>query len=182
MYYNLPVGAPKIAKSVSRFHRLLQDIVASGLSSLGFDVVIEEPLPEGLIADVYGESPWGSIIVEVETGFVDPQMLGIAEDYLTAKIAWKSVRYSRYADYFAIATPSFVNLPIPKVLTLKDRSPGEIAVLLSLLRGIMKTNGKLGIEDLMNAQLDLLIRINISSRSLEFKWLSHNPYTKPDII
>ena len=171
LYYSFPVGVPKIARGVSRFHRLLQEIVAAKLSSLGFDVVIEEPLPEGLIADVYGEGPWGSIIVEVETGFVDPHMLGMAEDYLVARIAWKSVRYSRYADFFAIATPSFINLPIPRPLTLKRRSEDDITRILALLRDVMGTNGKIGVKDLMGARIDLVIKINVSSRSIELKWL-----------
>ena len=171
MGYTFQVGAPGYLRGVSRFHRLLQEIVAAGLSSMGFDVSIEEPLPGGLVADVYGEAPWGSIIVEVETGFVAPGMLESAEDYLKARIAWKSIRYSRHADLFAVAMPSFVEIPIPGVLVGRG-GRREAARLLGLLRGLMGVDGVVGLDDVMNARVDAVIKIVLSSRRIMVKSLN----------
>ena len=116
----------------SRLHRMLQVLVADWLSMQGFDVYIEEPLVNGLVADIYAESPWTSVIVEVETGFIDPRNLEQAEDYLAMKVASKAAKYSSHADLFVMAHPSYLRIPIPPELA-KSRGPPKVDALLEIM-------------------------------------------------
>lgn len=96
--------------AIARYHALLQFIVALDLYRRGFDVSVEEHIDGGFKADVFAESPQGSIVVEVETGYVPVDKIRFLEEFLEAKVAFKAVAYSVYADLFIIATPSHVRL------------------------------------------------------------------------
>ena len=110
-----------------------------------------------MVADVYAESPWGTVIVEVETGYVAPRALGRAEEYLEGRIVGKALKYSRYSDVFAIATPSYLAPPIP---------PEAMKT-----RGLLLVDGRLLEEALLAgnawrgvARIDALLGVNISER------------------
>ncbi len=151
--------------SVSRYHRLIQEIVASWLEGRGYDVSLEEPLPGGLVADVYAESPWGTVIVEVETGYVAPRALMVAEHYLEGRIIGKALKYSRFSDVFAVAAPSYYRPPIPVEaykrggVLLVDGSFLEKALLAGTAwRGI--------------ARIDAVLDVNVAERSVSVVPLS----------
>ena len=72
---------------------------------------------------MYGVSDRGSVIVEVETGYVPPMFLTEAEDYLVAKFVAKALKYSPLAEEFFIAMPSYIRPPFYKYLA----SPESIA-------------------------------------------------------
>ena len=55
-------------------HSVLELIVAKFLVSDGFDVDLEHVLDSGLSCDVYAVKGEGTLIVEVETGFVPPAL------------------------------------------------------------------------------------------------------------
>ena len=84
--------------------------------SLGYDVRLEHAVDEVHVADVYGVSDRGSVIVEVETGYVPPMFLAEAEDYLVAKFVAKALKYSPFAEEFFIAMPSYIRPPFYKYL------------------------------------------------------------------
>jgi len=145
--------------SVSRYHRLIQEIVASWLEGRGYDVSIEEPLPGGLVADVYGESPWGTVIVEVETGYVAPKAIGVAEHYLEGRIIGKALKYSRYSDVFAVAAPSYYRPPIP----LEAFKAGGVIIVdgVFLEKALLAGKAWRGV-----ARIDALLGVNVAERSV----------------
>lgn len=114
---------------------MTQDVVAKYLGSLSYEVSEEFSVGDGLVADVYGKSKRSTIIVEVETGYVPPNRLGDAERYLAARVLAKTLEYSRFADEFYIATPSFIRLPIPKAATTCVFEPNDGIDLLSHIYG-----------------------------------------------
>ena len=143
----------------SRLHRLVQVRVAEWLDSLGFDVYLEEPLEGDLVADVYAESPWATLIVEVETGFVAPGSLERAEEYLAGKALAKASRYSPYADIFAVATPSYIKIPIPPELY---KSGGEAALMGYLRRFASLAGNNLGVS----VRIDALLEVSLARREV----------------
>ncbi len=149
----------------SRLHRLVQVRVAEWLDSLGFDVYVEEPLGGGLVADVYGESPWASIIVEVETGFVAPSSIDRAEEYLAGKALAKASRYSSHADIFAVAAPSYIRIPVPPEVY---KMGGE-----AVLEGALLSYAKLASKRVgSKARIDALLGVSLSKRRVEVYPLS----------
>ncbi|MCE4616064.1 MAG: hypothetical protein F7C09_03250 [Aeropyrum sp.] len=147
---------------ISRLHAAVQSIVAGWLEAQGFDASVEEFIGEDLVADVYAESPWGSIIVEVETGFIDPKAVATPERYLLAKILVKASRYSRYADAFAVAFPSFVQVDgaaLQRILS------GDLSILggggaWEVIRLVKRP--RLG--SLLDARVDAILSVNVSER------------------
>ncbi len=144
---------------VSRFHRVVQEIVAEYLRSLGFSVELEVPLDGIHVADVYAVEGNRTSVVEVETGYVPPVFLMSAEEYITARLAVKIFSYSSLADEFYIAFPSYMELPIPTwavkcgpltedalSLVSKFYSPRQAQLMLESsyicrgLRGLLKVN------------------------------------------
>lgn len=146
-------------RSVSRYHMLLQEIVASWLESRGYDVSLEEPLPGGLVADVYAESPWGTVIVEVETGYVSPRALKVAEHYLEGRIIGKALKYSRYSDVFAVAAPSYYRPPIP----LEAFKRGGVLLVdgVFLEKALLAGSAWKGV-----ARIDAVLGVNVAERSV----------------
>ena len=90
--------------------------MASWLKGLGFDARLEHCVDGVHYADVYAADREVSVIVEVETGYVPPMFIGSAEEYMLARAIVKTVKYACLADYFYIATPSYVRPPIPDVI------------------------------------------------------------------
>ena len=149
----------------SRLHRLLQLRVAEWLDSLGFDVYVEEPLEGGLVADVYAESPWGSLIVEVETGFVAPSKLELAEAYLAGKALVKAFKYSPHADIFAVALPSYIRLRLPPEVY---KMGGE-----AFLRGPIAQMASLAGEVRgFKARIDAILEVSLYEKSITIHPLS----------
>jgi hypothetical protein len=66
-------------------------ICAKHLIQKGFDVEIEHDLDK-VSCDVYGVKGFGSVIIEVETGFVPPENAVDPLTYLKARIASKITR------------------------------------------------------------------------------------------
>ncbi len=111
---------------VSRFHAMIQRIVASWLRRLGFEVSLEHNVDGIHYADVFASDGVRNIIVEVETGYVPPMFISEAEVYMLARAIVKTVKYGCLADEFFIATPSYVRPPLPSLLV---RSPEDAAVM-----------------------------------------------------
>ncbi len=98
-------------RSLSSYHALIQYVLALNLHKKGYDVWVEKPLPEGLKADVYAEHPLGSVIIEVETGYIPKSCIERPLSFLIGKIVHKALLYSKYSDKFFIALPAYISLP-----------------------------------------------------------------------
>ncbi len=145
-------------RSSSKLHRMLQLIVAEWLSAKGYEVYIEEPFDDGLVADLYAESPWASLIVEVETGFIDPRGLEAAEYYLAGKTLIKALKYSRHADAFAIAHPSYLRLE-PTLIRGGDSLSEDSRIALDAISKVMG-------RPVEPVTIDALLEVVISGRSV----------------
>ncbi|MCK4583569.1 hypothetical protein KAU18_09695, partial [Candidatus Bathyarchaeota archaeon] len=97
-------------------HSTMELVAAMYLVQDGFDVEIEYDL-NGISTDLYAQKGYGSLIVEVETGFVPPDHALDPMNYLTARVSSKITRYSSFANKFVLASPPHYIMQIPESLT-----------------------------------------------------------------
>ena len=115
-------------------HSVMELVSAKYLVEKGYGVQIEHPLEGGITCDLYATKGLGSLIVEVETGFVPPDHALDPSAYIAARIASKIVRYSNYAGKFALGTPPHYVLQFPALFTVppRERKPEDLWAIKSL--------------------------------------------------
>lgn len=115
-------------------HSIMEYVLAAHLAAKGYEVDVEYPLGDGLIADLIAFKDGKKMIIEVETGFTSPENALDPQAFLTARVISKIARYSVHADKFSLATPAHNILQIPTILLkpAKRRSPEEITLLKEL--------------------------------------------------
>jgi len=115
-------------------HSVMELVSAKYLVEKGYEVQIEHPLEGGITCDLYATKGLGSLIVEVETGFVPPDHALDPSAYIAARIASKIVRYSNYAGKFALGTPPHYVLQFPALFTVspRERKPEDLWAIKSL--------------------------------------------------
>ena len=115
-------------------HSVMELVCATYLVEKGYEVQIEHPLEGGITCDLYATKGLGSLIVEVETGFVPPDHALDPSAYIAARIASKIVRYSNYAGKFALGTPPHYVLQFPALFTVppRERKPEDLWAIKSL--------------------------------------------------
>jgi hypothetical protein len=102
-------------------HTVMELVCAKHLILKGYDVDVERPMNGGLTCDLYGVKGYGTLIIEVETGFVPPHHALDPMTYSKARIASKIARYSNYADKFVLGTPPHYIMQIPPSFTKAPR-------------------------------------------------------------
>ncbi|MDW8023441.1 MAG: hypothetical protein RMJ15_06875 [Nitrososphaerota archaeon] len=109
-------------------HSVMELVCAKHLIERGYEVEVEHPLDMGLTCDLFAFKGYGSLIVEVETGFVPPEHALDPSGYLAARIASKIVRYSGYAGKFALGIPPYYVLQFPQIFAQppKERTQNEL--------------------------------------------------------
>lgn len=107
-------------KLVKINHSVMELICATYLIQNGFEVYLEHNIGF-LSTDIYAKKGFGSLIVEVETGFVPPDHALDPVTYLKARIASKITRYSSYANKFVLASTPYYIMQIPPSLTKPPR-------------------------------------------------------------
>jgi len=110
-------------------HSVLELVVAKHLIMSGHEVYLEHTLDSGLTCDVFATKGMGTVIVEVETGYVPPSHALDPVDYIKARIASKIARYSGYCNKFSLGSPPHYIMPIPGMLIkpARFRERDEIA-------------------------------------------------------
>jgi len=153
-------------KMVKINHSVMELVSAKHLIQSGFDVEIEHNL-EKVSCDVYATKGFGSVIVEVETGFVPPENAVDPLTYLNARIASKITRYSGFANKFILATPPYYIMQIPSVLTRppRFRADEEIASIKELC-DLYYTSPPVSLEDIRNARLHSLFAVDVDNVSV----------------
>lgn len=151
-------------RALSGLHAVMQFTLALVLYSEGYDVWVEYELPGGLVADLYAEGPPGSVVVEVETGYVDPSMLHSPSSYLESKIALKAAQYSGHADLFVLAAPAYVELPIPRLPPASEAEAQRLARLIEVYQG---RPAERILEHLRGARIDLVVSVDPEGPSVE---------------
>ena len=102
-------------------HSVMELTCAKHLVEKGYEVLIEHPLEGGLTCDLYATKGLGSLIVEIETGFVPPEHALDPQAYIAARIASKIIRYSYRAGKFALGMPPHYLLQFPAAFTQPPR-------------------------------------------------------------
>jgi len=147
-------------------HSVMELICATHLINAGFDVQLETAV-NGVSTDVYAEKGLGSLMVEVETGFVPPENALDPLVYLRARAASKITRYSGYASKFVLATPPYYILQIPPSLTKppRFRTEEEIAVIKRLC-DLYYSNPPVSVEEITNARLHAIYVVDVDNVSI----------------
>jgi hypothetical protein len=102
-------------------HSVLELVVAQNLTEQGYDVDLEHRTEEGLTCDVFAVKGLGTMIVEVETGYVPPSHALDPVDYIRARIASKIARYSGFCNKFVLGAPPHYVMPVPQSLIKPSR-------------------------------------------------------------
>lgn len=149
-------------------HSVMELVCAKHLILKGYEVDVEHPLAEGLICDLHGVKGYGSLIVEVETGFVPPGHALDPATYCKARIASKITRYGNYSDKFALGVPPYYILQIPPALTRppRDRKPEELGEIKSCCDLYYK-NPPVSLDEIRNARLHTIYVIDVDEVTVQ---------------
>jgi len=115
-------------------HSVMELVCAKHLVEKGYEVLVEHPLEGGLTCDLFAVKSYGSLIVEIETGFVPPEHALDPSAYIAARIASKIVRYSSCAGKFALGMPPHYVLQFPSIFIQppRERKPEDLTAIKSL--------------------------------------------------
>lgn len=149
-------------------HSVLELVVAKHLIMSGHDVFLEHTLDSGLTCDVFARKGMGTVIVEVETGYVPPSHALDPVDYIKARIASKIARYSGYCNKFSLGAPPHYIMPIPGMLIkpARFRSAEEIAGIKRYC-DMYYSNPPVSNEEIVNAHLHSVQVINVEDLRIQ---------------
>jgi hypothetical protein len=147
-------------------HSVMELVSAKHLIKNGFEVEVEHSM-ERVSCDVYAVKGYGSVIVEVETGFVAPENAVDPLTYLDARIASKITRYSGFANKFILATPPYYIMGIPPALTKppRFRTDDEIEAIKGLC-DLYYTSPPVTVEEIRNARLHMIYALDVDHVSV----------------
>lgn len=147
-------------------HSVMELICAKFLVQDGFNVDLEHEL-NGISTDIYAKKGFGSLIVEVETGFVPPDHALDPVNYLSARVTSKITRYSAFANKFILATTPYYIMQIPTSLVKppRFRSEEEVKYLKSLCDQYY-TNPPVSLEEIRNARLHSIYVVDVDNTSI----------------
>ncbi|MBN1683025.1 hypothetical protein JW865_05685 [Candidatus Bathyarchaeota archaeon] len=144
-------------------HSVMELICAAHLIESGFNVKIEEGV-NGISVDVAAEKGLGTLMVELETGFVPPENAVDPLYYLKARVASKIVRYSGYSSKFVLGTPPYYILQIPPCLTKPPRFRTDEEILaIKKLCDLYYTHPPVTLEEIRNARLHSIFIVDVDN-------------------
>ena len=147
-------------------HSVMELICAKHLVQNGFDVDIEHELTT-LSTDIYAKKGYGSLIVEVETGFVPPDHALDPQMYLRARVVSKITRYSAYANKFILASTPYYIMQIPSSLIKPPRfRTNEETNILKQLCDMYYSNPQVSMEEIRNARLASVYVVDVDNTSI----------------
>ncbi len=143
-------------------HSVMELVCAKHLIMKGYEVDVERLIERGLICDLYGTKGFGSLIVEVETGFVPPKHALDPATYCKARIASKITRYGNHSEKFALGVPPYYILQIPPALTKppRGRKSEELREIKSRCDLYYK-NPPVSLDEIRNARLHAIYVIAV---------------------
>jgi hypothetical protein len=148
-------------------HSVLEMIAAKNLVLRGYSVDLECTVGENLACDVLATKGMGTMIVEIETGYVPPAHALDPSNYIRARIASKIARYSTFSHKFALGAPPHYLLPIPESLTKPPRYRDEDEI-----RTIKQycdqyySNPPVTIEEILNARIHSVHIIDVDNMTV----------------
>jgi len=149
-------------------HSVMELVCAKHLILKGYEVDVERPLEGGVICDLYGVKGFGSVIVEVETGFVPPEHALDPATYCKARIASKITRYGNHSEKFALGVPPYYILQIPPALTKppRDRKSEELTEIKSRC-DLYYRNPPVSLDEIRNARLHTVYVIDVDGVTVQ---------------
>jgi len=178
---NIPVNArDKLLSLVTRLielrdrnmlkinHSVLELVVAKNLILNGYEVKLEYDIRENLACDVWATKGLGTLIVEIETGYVPPSHALDPTDYIKARIASKIARYSNYCNKFSLGAPPHYILPIPECFTRPPRFRTEEEVLeIKKYCDMYYSNPPVSIEEIYNSRIHSVFIIDVENTTVK---------------
>lgn len=144
-------------------HSALELVLARALIKRGYEVKVEHRLDKVLICDVFGSGEDGSIIVEIETGFIPPEAALEPSSYARSRIASKIARYSRFAPKFSLGTtPSYV-LDFPRFFVEPHARTRAQAEAIKAITDVRYNKPPITVDELLRARLDSVFLIDVDS-------------------
>ena len=149
-------------------HSVMELVCAKHLIVKQYDVDLEHQLDATLICDLYATKGYGTLIVEIETGFIPPDHALDPSAYLSARIASKIIRYSNYAGKFALGVPPHYILPIPQLLTVpsRQRTIENLKDMKSLCDQYY-LSPRVSLDEVKNARLHVIYVIDVDNASIQ---------------
>lgn len=148
-------------------HSAMELVCAKYLILSGYDVDVERFL-DSISCDVYAVKGFGSLIVEVETGFVPPEHALDPLTYSKARIASKITRYSGHADKFSLGSPPHYVMQIPQALTKPPRYRTEEEMKgIKDLCDLYYRNPPVSLDEIKNARLHTIYIIDVDKAEVK---------------
>jgi len=148
-------------------HSVMELICAKYLVLAGYKVDLEHIL-DSISCDIYALKGLGSLIIEVETGFVPPEHALDPSTYCKARTASKITRYSGHADKFSVAVPPHYVLQIHAALVKppRDRSEYEIKEIKALC-DLYYSSPPVSLEEIRNARLHAVYILDVDNGTVK---------------
>jgi len=149
-------------------HSVMELVCAKHLILKQYEVDIEHQLDATLTCDLYATKGYGSLIVEIETGFIPPEHALDPSAYLSARIASKVIRYSNFAGKFALGIPPHYILQIPQLLTVppRQRTMEDLKDMKSLCDQYY-LSPPVSLDEVKNARLHAIYVIDVDNASIQ---------------
>jgi len=149
-------------------HSVMELVCAKHLISKEYNVEVEHQLDGGLSCDLFAVKSYGSLIVEIETGFIPPEHALDPSAYTSARIASKIIRYSDHAGKFALGIPPHYILQIPQVFTVPPRQRAlENLKTMKNLCDLYYQNPPVSLEEIKNARLHVIYVIDVDNAAVQ---------------
>ena len=144
-------------------HSVMELVCAKYLILAGYDVDLERVL-DSLSCDIYAVKGFGSLIIEVETGFVPPEHALDPSTYIKARVASKITRYSGYAEKFGLAFPPHYTMQIHPALVKppRDRSEHELKEVKTLC-DLYYSNPPVSFDEIRNARIHAIYILDVDN-------------------
>jgi len=148
-------------------HSVMELVCAKHLVEKGYDVQVEQPLEGELICDLFAVKGYGSLIVEVETGFVPPDHALDPLNYIIARIASKIIRYSSHAGKFALGIPPHYILQFPGILAKpsRERKLEDLKTIKNLC-DLYYQNPPVSLKEIRDAQIHVIYIIDVDDAAI----------------
>jgi hypothetical protein len=149
-------------------HSVMELVCAKHLILKQYDIEVEHQLDSALTCDLYATKGYGSLIVEIETGFIPPEHALDPSMYLSARIASKIIRYSNYAGKFALGIPPHYILQIPEILATPSRQRTlENLKTIKSLCDLYYQNPPVSLDEVKNAKLHVVYIIDVDKAAVQ---------------
>jgi len=149
-------------------HSVMELVCAKHLISKEYNVEVEHQLNGGLTCDLFAVKGYGTLIVEIETGFIPPEHALDPSAYNSARIASKIIRYSNHAGKFALGMPPHYILQIPQVFTVPPRQRTlENLKDIKNLCDLYYQNPPVSLDEIKNARLHVIYVIDVDNAAVQ---------------